>query len=81
MYYIVATIIMLLITENHYTFISAELLFFRALANVGGSTLSSHVLDCLGTRCSIGQVIQYLDKQDLYHKSIIQFKITSLRRQ
>ncbi|VDI11391.1 Hypothetical predicted protein, partial [Mytilus galloprovincialis] len=31
------------------------LLFFRALTNVGGSTPSSHVLDCVGTRCSIGQ--------------------------
>lgn len=81
MYYIVATIMMLLITENYYTFISAGLLLFRALTNVGGSTPSSHVLDCVGTRCSIGKVIQYLDKQDLYLKSIIQFQITSLRRQ
>lgn len=54
---------MLLITENYYTFISAGLLLFRALTNVGGSTPSSHVLDCVGTRCSIGQVIQYLDKK------------------
>lgn len=32
------------------------LLLFRALTNVGGSTPSSHVLDCVGTRCSIGKI-------------------------